>query len=159
MPVLSESDVNRFYSKVAITANSNKCWEWLGGKRRRGYGRFSVNHTLNLISHRVSYFLSTRIDPIGYVVAHRCDNPGCVNPNHLFHTSNQGNMDDMKMKKRHHAPSGELHGGSRLTVDDVSEIKKLYKSGISQRKIANMYGYCQQGISRIVLNKNWKHHA
>ena len=90
----------RFWSKVEIIPG-HECWEWTGGKNRGGYGTFYLaGRTLG--SHRVSYELN--IGPIqeGLSVLHRCDNPGCIRPEHLFAGNQTDNISDMIAKGRHY---------------------------------------------------------
>lgn len=104
IPAMSDSDKNRFWSKVAFTANPNCCWEWQGNKRRNGYGRFSLTVSaqkdISLIAPRVAYFLNYNEQPLKQSVLHTCDNPTCVNPKHLFLGTHKENTDDMMKKGR-----------------------------------------------------------
>lgn len=87
--------------EIRFWANVHKkkgCWEWLGCKMTRGYGQLSWNHR-SIGAHRVSVLLSGRTIPKGFVVMHKCDNKGCVNPKHLVTVPHKINMDDAKKKK------------------------------------------------------------
>lgn len=97
MPTLSENDINRFWNKVAITANDNICWNWQYGGER--YGNFSIKGN-SYKSSRVAYFLAYNIDPSELCVLHSCDNPKCCNPKHLSLGTHYENMQDMKEKGR-----------------------------------------------------------
>jgi len=79
--------------------NNNQCWEWKGSKNNKGYGRMIINGKFYM-AHRLSYALFVNEIPKGMLVCHKCDNPSCVNPDHLFVGTNQDNMDDMKKKGR-----------------------------------------------------------
>jgi hypothetical protein len=153
---LPQTDINRYWSKVAITANPEKCWEWLGGKRRRGYGRFSYKHA-DFISTRIAYFLHNKIDPIGKAVLHKCDNPSCVNPNHLFLGTNKENTYDMMEKKRGIQPVGIRHGQAKLTDEKVIEIRKKYLNGICNKELSKEYNVSRSAITKIINNKTWTH--
>lgn len=159
IPILSDDSINRFFDKVALTADDSKCWEWVGGKRRNGYGRFSItmsaNKDISFIATRISYFLHYKIDPKGYLVCHNCDNPSCVNPNHLFLGSHKDNTNDMRKKGRMYSTKGEAHGQSKLTHSIVEEIKQAYYKGESQTSLAVKHNVYQSVISRIVNNKAW----
>lgn len=88
---------NRFWSKVT---KSDKCWIWAGYTNRDGYGRFRKFDTL-VSAHRMSWELTNGEIPATKHVLHRCDNPACVNPSHLFLGTHSDNMQDMYEKKRH----------------------------------------------------------
>lgn len=94
------------------------------------------------------------------MVCHRCDNPPCCNPAHLFLGSNRDNVDDMVKKGR--APGGtskgEAHGGSKLSDAKVLEIRRIWGEGkTKQRELAALYGVDQQVIWSVVNRRTWKH--
>lgn len=105
IPDLSEKDKLRFWNKVALLANTDKCWEWLGSKKRGGYGRFSFTPSkgkpVAVVSTRTAYLIYHKIDPIGKLLRHSCDNPGCVNPAHLIAGTCKENTMDMINRGRH----------------------------------------------------------
>ena len=85
----------RFWANVQ---KKRGCWEWTACKMTRGYGQISWNNKCTG-AHIVSYLLSGRKIPKGYVIMHTCDNKGCVNPKHLIAAPHKINMDDMKKKR------------------------------------------------------------
>jgi hypothetical protein len=105
----------RFWAKVN---KSGECWEWLGTKNPGGYGCFKVNYKMRK-AHRVAYELGHGSIPADLCVLHRCDNPGCVRPDHLFLGTRSENMQDMQKKGRgrggdgSNAPSGDDHWSRR----------------------------------------------
>ena len=106
---------------LRFTRKGKGCWEWVGGKDRNGYGHF--NYCWNkYIAHRVAYLLWRGPLKKGLFVCHRCDNPGCVRPSHLFLGTGSDNIRDSLAKGRHHAasrthcPRGHEYAGDNLIV-------------------------------------------
>lgn len=95
----TEEQSKRFWAKVNKKAD-DECWEWLAGKNSRGYGAFKLNKK-TVTASRISWSLLNGEISSDIFVCHSCDNPSCVNPNHLFTSDSQGNVDDMIRKKRH----------------------------------------------------------
>lgn len=93
----------RFWSKVNIPADPTACWEWQGTKTRKGYGQLGTAGRAQY-AHRVSWELHNGTIPNGLIVCHRCDNPPCVNPTHLFLGSYTDNLKDALAKHRHCPP-------------------------------------------------------
>ena len=89
----------RFWSKVNIDLDIDKCWEWIPYKDKDGYGSFYFDRT-SMKAHRYVYLLYYNIDRYKYEICHTCDNPSCVNPLHLFNGSHSDNMVDMANKKQ-----------------------------------------------------------
>jgi hypothetical protein len=134
---------------------SNSCWSWLGPKNRRGYGMIgsSLLSAFRTSSHRFSYELHKGKIPDGLFVCHKCDNPECTNPDHLFLGTPLDNMQD-KIKKGRQKVAGCCV--SKLTEQDVIDIRKDTTSTYSQ--LAEKYGHKSiGGISAIKNGKSWKH--
>lgn len=138
---------------------SDGCWEWTGSKMRNGYGQteFVVDGKRKVVTaHRLSYQLHKGAIGEGMFVCHACDNPGCVNPAHLFLGSHVDNMSDAKRKGRMHL--GSAHGLAKLDESSVSEIKRLLRSGEKQQKeIASIYSVSSSAIQAIRAGRNWSH--
>ena len=121
--------------------------------------------------HRISFMLHKGKIPEGLLVCHECDNPSCVNPDHLWLGTNQDNMDDRNRKNRQAsgdrhgftkhpetAAKGERNSHSKLTNEAVFEIRKIYSSGnYSQKELSLIYGVGSDEICRIVNRKIWRH--
>lgn len=137
--------------------NPGECWEWQGQRSARGYGRFKHKNKIIFHSHRVSYELHTGPISDGLWVLHKCDNPPCVNPNHLFLGTHQDNMDDMIAKGRKAILQGESHPRAKLTNPDIIEIRSLDASGLSYPEIGKRYGVSGHQIGLIVRGLSWSH--
>jgi hypothetical protein len=135
----------RFEQKVS---KGNECWEWTANKNNKGYGQIFFNKRLEL-AHRVSWILYIGEIPIGMCVLHRCDNPGCVNPAHLFLGTHTENMLDCKNKGRDHRASGETCARSKLTCSQVKTIKAMLQNGVRCSEIAKIFEVCRDTIADI----------
>jgi len=145
----------RFWQKVE-KRGPDECWEWLAYKSPRGYGYFGISGKTEK-AHRVCFSLSYGSIPEGIYVLHHCDNPGCVNPSHLFLGTHADNMADMKNKGRHHYCKGEAHPESKLTNGKVMWIREMLNMGIYQRVIGDFFGVTRSTISLISRGKKWTH--
>lgn len=146
----------RFWSKVNKTGT---CWVWTAGTSGGGYGRFKIEGRY-FLSHRLVYRAAKGAIPEGYLICHTCDNPSCVNPDHLFAGTQSDNMKDAYKKGRLSLEAAHLTGESNpnavLTWEKVDSIRALYADGrISQMKLARMFNCGQSTISDIVTGKNW----
>src|SRR6266404_6202431 len=153
-----------FWSKVD-KRGSDDCWLWLGKTQGHGYGYFwSSNKTV--LTHRFCYELVKGLIPRGdnftdHCVLHTCDNPPCVNPNHLFLGTAQDNSDD-KVNKGRQAQGeqlsalwrGELGAHTKLTED---EVRKIFQDPDLHRMIAVKYGIGRSQVTRIKSGQTWKH--
>lgn len=142
----------RFWEKVDIRGTS-ECWEWCASKRSGEYGQFSIAGK-TYKANRIAYeFFYGSFDKSLFVL-HECDNPGCVNPAHLFLGSHTDNMKDMVTKKR--SACGENHGRAVLSEKDVIDIVDLYNSGQhTHDSIAALYGVDSPAIYKILNGRTW----
>ncbi len=143
----------RFYSKFKINGKSG-CWEWTATKFPKGYGCFKLNGK-SIGAHRVSYEIHNGKIDEKKVICHHCDNPSCVNPDHLFMGTQKENLLDRKLKGR--SIFGERNGRCKLKHEQVNKIRALLSNKIDQRIIAKQFGVCQTNISRIKMNESWNH--
>jgi hypothetical protein len=156
------------------------CWNWTGSKTKKGgYGQLSMGRKHGPVrANRYSWELHFGPIPEGLFVCHKCDNPACVNPNHLFLGTPLDNMRDCASKGRdgvHQHPEsvmrgekhwahkhpeklahGEKHGNAKFTNAQVLEIRELVKSGIMQKDLAVKYGVHPDTISRIIRGFYWR---
>ena len=146
--------------KLNSIENENGCWIWQGSKSNHGYGSVSVSRGKTMLVHRLAFKLWCGELPDYLFVCHHCDEPLCVNPNHLFLGTNQDNIDDKIFKGRAYTGihKGERNENSVLTEYKVKEIKKLLMKGSqSQSEIAKAFGVSKQCITDIKLDRVWKH--
>lgn len=131
------------------------CWVWTGSKNQTGYGMINVEGTPRLVHRIVWRELFGVITPEQFV-CHRCDNPSCVNPAHLFLGDYQINSDDKISKGRHRwgLLRGEKHGGARLSREIVQAIRASAENGVV---LARRYGVSTSHVSDIRRGKVWKH--
>jgi hypothetical protein len=143
---MKDKDINRFWSKV-IKKGSDECWEWDAGKIGKGYGSFCL-YGKTMTAHRISYIINKGDIPKGGLVLHTCDNPACVNPNHLYiGTYGDNNMD---REDRNPGTSGRI---SKFTKDNIQHIKEEYSKGSTQGDLSMEFGVSRQYISNIINNK------
>lgn len=155
---LSERDIARFWSKVEI-GNPDECWEWKAGNNGRGYGKFYVGGDGNpqRYAHRISWSLANGDIPEGLILCHKCDNPKCINPDHLFLGTQAENMQDASKKGRC-KPSmahGNSSGHNKIDEKDIPDVKKMIAEGVSLKTIADIYGVSKQSIFHIKTGRNW----
>lgn len=147
--------VDDFWKKVA---KSDDCWIWQASLHKDGYGQLYF-HGKFWLAHRFSYTILVGEIPEGMCVCHNCpggDNPACVNPAHLFLGTHTDNMRDMEAKKRSLHYKGSSHGRSKLTEQDVIQIRKSHPE-FNQNQLARMYGVTGTNIGAILKRETWTH--
>lgn len=135
------------------------CYEWNGGRNRAGYGLYPIDNGQRF-AHRVAWANLHGEIPPGMIICHHCDNPCCVNPDHLFLGTPADNTADMmkKGRDRHRPQVGEKHWKARLTPADVMEMRRLYGAGgVRQVDLASRFGVAQAYVSEIVRGEAWAH--
>lgn len=137
--------------------NPDECWEWTESKDSRGYGQF-IFANIRYRSHRVAFELSCGPIPDGLHACHSCDNPGCCRPEHLWLGTHAENMADRDQKGRHRGwKNGSEHHLSKLTEEDVPEIRQRAANGETRANIARTYGVSHQAIGHVIKRRRWKH--
>ncbi len=164
-------NVNLFWSKVNKT---NRCWNWTASTNEAGYGRINIRGVVWL-SHRVSFLLANGSIIKELCVMHSCDNPKCVNPNHLSQGTIADNNIDMVNKGRSayqtgksNNPTGLNHGrytkpnstarGERNGASTISDfavlvIRKVHALGLSQKLISKAFEIHISTVNRIINNQ------
>lgn len=151
--------LDRFWEKVNV-CEPNECWSWTGSTNLGGYGEVRDGKTL-LMAHRFSYEIHHGPIPEGMEMCHSCDNPSCCNPAHLFVGTRSDNMLDMYRKGRAnrewHGVLGEQNHRSKLTAEQVREIRRLCAGGTMQKDVAKTFGVHKGTVGSIVRRENWTH--
>ena len=145
----------RFWTKV-IKSSSEKCWLWQAFVNPDGYGQFRYKDRM-VNAHRISWKLSGNSISNGEVICHKCDNPSCVNPKHLFSGTQTDNIKDMDNKGRRGSAIGEKSGRSKLTEKEVLEIRKLRKQGYKLKEISKKFNVSLYTIYDISNRRTWRH--
>lgn len=148
--------IDSFNKKYRINPDSG-CWEWTASLIGKGYGQFKcAEDPRQQYAHRFSYLIHKGEIPAGKCVLHRCDNPKCVNPDHLFVGSKLDNGQDMQRKGR--STYGEKNTQAVLSAADIRTIRSLCAEGeLPQWRIAKMFGIQQMEVSRIYRRERWAH--
>lgn len=154
--------LTRFDAKVDRSGGPDACWPWTASRDAHGYGQIKCSILKRpLKAHRIA--LEAHLGhpiPESMKACHRCDNPPCCNPSHLFIGTQSDNMADCGRKGRHPGPG--LHGGdhpiAKLSESDVIEIRRLYATEkLTQTELGRQFGVGQAAISGIILRKSWTH--
>lgn len=147
---MTSEEVARFLSFISPEGLTG-CWLWTGSQKGKGYGAFRLHGKMQQ-AHRVSY--EHFVGPLGTNLAcHHCNTPACVNPIHLYPGTYSENTKQAMQQGRQFIAYGELSGTSKLTWEQVRQIRKDSRA---QRKIATSYGISQLHVSRIKRGLVWK---
>jgi len=140
-------DLNKILS---YTVQEKDCLVWTRCFNTDGYPRAAIDGHFNGKVHRIVYELVTGEDITGLVVRHTCDNPRCINPDHLLKGTPIDNVNDRDSRQR--------NGWAKITHDEVRAIRELYKTGkFTQAKLGNMFNLSPSTISSLVRGRHWRH--
>lgn len=155
LPILNEADAERFFSRVSIGL-PDECWPWIGCCFSGGYGRF-YSHDKRLKASRVAFLLIYGADPYPSLVLHRCDNPPCCNPDHLFLGTPGDNVRDRDDKGKLVVRRGEDNNNAKLTHAQVIDIRERYAHGERGTPLAKEHNIKPTSLFKIIRGESWKH--
>lgn len=158
---ITDKDINRFWTKVSIDfSNPTGCWIWTGTINIWGYGSIYIDGKTRG-AHRISYQIANGSFDYNFHVCHTCDNPACVNPDHLWLGTAKDNAIDRVLKGRDalNKAKGSKCGKSKLTEEQVLEIRKLHSLEMytTQKQLATQFGISLATFKQIITRKTWKH--
>lgn len=145
----------RFLSKVKKT---DTCWVWVACRDKHGYGRFGLGGRV-IRAYRASWILHNGPIPEGAHVLHKCDNPPCVRPDHLYLGTHKDNMRDMRVRKRASGPKGTNNYNCRLTPKAAIDIYQRYVAGEQMKTLADEYGVTPPAVHSICWGRTWVDHT
>jgi hypothetical protein len=151
-----QTHMARFWARAIPEPNSG-CWLWTGRVDGKGYGMFMIDSS-NRRAHRLALSFSGVDVPHDRIVCHRCDNPPCVNPEHLYVGTDRDNVNDRESRKRGGGPKrrGEGNGRAKLTQAQVEEIRALFETGLHTKvALGKRFGVSDAQIGYIVRRLQW----
>lgn len=146
LPHMKDKNLQHYLSYTYT--DENGCMIWKRCFNTDGYPRANIRGNCNGKVHREVYMLNTGEDIDGKVIRHKCDNPRCINPEHLESGTPADNVRDMDKRQR--------RGNSKLTHNQVRAIRSL-ANNFKRRELAKMFGVNERTISSIILRRHWKH--
>lgn len=157
MAIYTDKTIATFWGYVT-KLSQEECWPWSGPKVR-AYGRLYLGgkqpgrptyRGAHVFSYEITYG-----EVVGLNVLHKCDNPECVNPDHLWLGTQLDNIKDMVKKGRQHHATGTKNGRAKLTDMDVSSIRALLSDKVPQYEIARMFHVSNGTVSHIACGRSW----
>lgn len=154
------SELARFWKKVQVTRvdDVDRCWPWMGALHGLGYGLFRRASGPVVRAHRFSWEAEHGPIPASMAICHKCDNPQCVRPSHLFLGTIAENNADRERKGRGAQPKGERHGNAKLSAAAAVAVRAaLERKTATRRQLAEQYGVSKTAIAAVATGKLWRH--
>lgn len=148
---LTKTLANRVRKNLGIRPSG--CWEWIGAVNGAGYGHLQ-HRGKKLLAHRLAYEWHYGPIPKGQVVCHRCDNPICANPEHLFLGTQKDNVRDMVRKGRLSNRSGHNNGQAKLSAEQVAAIRAMPRN-INMTAVGKTFGVSRNTVKRVLLGQSY----
>lgn len=171
---MRKTEVERFWAKVEKDEGENACWNWIGCRVKTKYGlKYGLFQWKGRLrpAHCVSWEIENGPIPRGLWILHKCDNPPCIRPSHLFKGNHEANMADMVAKNRQARGSkvgypshrshenrqmGEKHSFAKLTAEQAQQIPLLRQQSLSQYEIARHFGVSRSTVQQVLRGASWK---
>lgn len=153
--IITQRVIERFWLKVNKQGD-NGCWVWTGCLNSCGYGALKIGQQ-TFGAHRVSLAISGKEIPDGLCACHICDNPPCVNPEHLWIGTHKQNMWDSVEKDRHHHLRGEQMHIAKLKTPQIHQIRQMGLDGVANAIIAQQFNVHQSTIRKVLDGRTWWH--
>jgi len=151
----SQSIQQRFDAKVEYIPFAD-CHFWIAATNKKGYGKLNNGSNNWILAHRFAWESINGMIPERMYVLHCCDNPSCVNVNHLYLGTKKDNANDRESRDRGNHASGTKHGKNKLLPSQVYEIRDAYDTGkYSFRQLGKIYGIDGKSVADIIDRKNW----
>ncbi len=151
---MNQTTPDKFWKRVSVT-NENECWPWNGKRTNQGYGMVGFEGKTQP-AHRIAYIFYFGDFDRSLDILHKCDNPPCCNPNHLFLGTARDNIKDAIAKGRWKPFQREKHPRALLTENQVAEIRSRWKPGYGNAaRLAREFKVTKSCVWGILTNRNW----
>lgn len=155
----TEEEVIERLEEKYVEDDDTNCWEWTAATNKSGYGRIRIDDVLRY-AHRVSYRIHVGDLDDGAQVNHRCHNPRCINPDHLYSGTQKDNIEDAIEQGEflESKPRAQDNPNTVLTEEQVREIRQLYReTDHTQRSLASKFDVSKGAIQDVLERKSWDH--
>lgn len=151
---MNQKLIDKFWSNVQ-KGNPDECWIWIGSPSGNGYGQLRFEG-VTYRSNVLSYLINKGNIPARMYICHTCDNPICVNPNHLFVGTPSDNAKDRQQKGRGRPMDGENNSNNRFTKESIIQMRSMFQKGYLCNEIAHIFDTNPEYVRNVVKRKVWK---